>query len=163
MNSSAPSSETRNRSQTGKKLCIPQRATLYSRATMERLFAKYGTAIGPTVAFILGVVALFIKNGLEDRFKRVQITKRFEEPKRLIERCSPPRTFHPREAPNGLHADKARNIANLARFYNRIIAKRTLIEVLEKNIYEYADLTSIRQFNNIRWRHAILVSEVEQI
>jgi hypothetical protein len=135
-----------------------------SEETVEEIFKDYGSAIGPTVAFLLGIFALFIKNKVDICMERCRTLKKFRLLKELINESSPPSKYHPQKSDIGLiHADQARNITNIARFYNRLLTTRILIDNLEEDIFRHGEKSDIQQFNNIKWWHNILLKDIEKI
>ena len=60
---------------------------------LHELLHEYGAAIGPSLAFMLGLVTLWIKHYLDNRFARRDAERRVARIVRLIERVpEPPRT-----------------------------------------------------------------------
>ena len=131
---------------------------------MQEVFKDYGAAIGPTLAFCLGVVALFIKNMIDNYLSRKRVRSEFYKLSQLVRESSPPNSFHPQKSESGLmHADQARNLTNIARFYNRLLGVAPLIEHLEEDIYKFGSTSEIRTFNNLKWWFSIALREVEAL
>lgn len=129
---------------------------------MQQLFASYGPAIGPTLAFILGIIALFIRDALDSRKQTRRMKRRFRLLVSLIEESPPPERFHPRVSEGGfMHADEARNMTNLTRFYNRLTATKSLLRAVEDEVFRFGSTSEIRNYNHVRWLHEILLESVE--
>ncbi len=130
---------------------------------MEEIFKVYGSAIGPTIAFCFGIFAVYIKYKVDSFLDKRRTQRDLIKLKELIEQSGPPKTFHPNVSNEGLmHADEARNVSNLARFYNRLLGVAPLIKHLEENVYNHCSLDEIRLFNNINWWFSILLKDVEE-
>ena len=133
------------------------------RKYLQEIFKGYGAAIGPTLAFCLGVGAIFIKNMIDSYLSIKRVRSEFYKLSKLVKESSPPNTFHPQKSESGLHAGQASNLTNIARFYNRLLGVAPLIEHLEEDIYKFGSTTEIRTFNNLKWWFSIALREVEAI
>ena len=131
---------------------------------MREFFKNYGSAIGPALAFLLGILAFYIHHTVNTNFERAQTLNKIEQLKQLINESPPPTKYHPRRSESGfMHADEARNLTNISRFYNRLLASKVLINNVEENIFNHGGIEEIRMFNNIKWWHDFLLRDVEKI
>lgn len=132
--------------------------------SMGRLFSIYGAAIGPTIAFILGVVAFLIRDAMDARNKKQQMRRRLKLLRRIIQESPPPSKFFPRVADSGLlHADQARNLTNIARFYGRLLTTQALLAVMKDEVFQFGNIGEINQYSQIKWWHEILVQDIEEL
>jgi hypothetical protein len=101
---------------------------------MKKFFKDYGPAVGPGLAFLLGIIALFIQHTVSIHLEKERALTRFHQLIRLINESPPPKKFWESKAPPGgmISADQARNRTNLARFYNRLLATKGLMSNAEK-------------------------------
>lgn len=60
-----------------------------------------------------------------------------------------------------LHADEARNLTNLARFYARLVAMRAVFARLQDSVAETASMDALAQFHNMKWHFDLVLSRVE--
>src|SRR5215213_9501824 len=140
---------------------------------MKEVFEIYGPAIGPTVAFLLGILALFVKFRVDNYLDKTKRLEKSEQLKQLIRAAPPPSFYHPVTPDDSfmpITVDKAlleeyqrRNITNAGRLYNRLLTTKVLIENMTEQINHHGEESEIRQFNNIKWRHDFLVKEVEEL
>jgi len=108
---------------------------------MQEFFKIYGSAIGPTMAFVLGLFALYIKHKFDVAIEIKRVKLQYSKLIELV-RASPPSTkFYPKKSNDGLpHADEARNGTNLARYRHRITSILPLVTHLESGIYKYGPI-----------------------
>lgn len=135
---------------------------------MADIFKIYGSAIGPTLAFCLGILAFFIKYAVDRYLEKVKVTSELAKLTDLIRLSTPPKKFHPHTSshkPNSVHltADEARNMWNIATFHNRLIAIEPLISFLDGTIYGSGTRDDIRIFNSLKFRFSIMLKNIEAI
>jgi hypothetical protein len=136
---------------------------------MRKFFKDYGPAIGPALAFLLGILALVITYKVNNHLEKERTLNRFKQLIQLIIESPPPPKYFPRSSYSGpiIPANEARKIANnmfnLEIFYNQLLASKVLINDIEEPIVRYGTLKEIRQFNNIKWRHSVLMKHIEEI
>lgn len=89
---------------------------------MKQIFIDYGSAIGPFLAFVLGIAALYVNYKVDYYQKKKNYKLEFNKLVEFIRITFPPKKFHPNKSKNGLmHADQARNFTNIARFYSKLL------------------------------------------
>jgi hypothetical protein len=146
---------------------------------MKEVFEIYGPAIGPTVAFLLGILALFVKFRVDNYLDKTTRLEKLEQLKQLIRAAPPPSYYSPvpleerEESPDSFKpksVDKrlfeeyqSRNIANVGRFYNRLLTTKVLIDNMTEQINHHGEESEIRQFNTIKWWHDNLFKQVEDL
>jgi hypothetical protein len=129
---------------------------------MKEFFQLYGPAIGPTIAFTLGIIALFIKYFIDTNLGRRSVLSKLDLLKKMILESPPPKKFHPNIAMEGMiHADEARNLANMSRLYFRFLSIDVLIRSIENDVYKYGNISNIREFNTIKLRHENFIKRVK--
>lgn len=129
---------------------------------ISQALKDYGAAIGPTIAFILGIAAFVLKNAIDDQWAKCRFTTRFQNLKNLTLTSKSPPKFHPGTTDhNLLHADEARNLTNLSRFYNRLLALKLFFKTLEGDISTYGSPAQTQQFHSMKWWFEILYTEVD--
>ena len=129
---------------------------------MKDFLKDYGPAIGPALAFLLGLVALFGKYQVDQWTASWTVERRLIDLKSLVIKSAPPSDFFPRMSPEGLlHADEARNLSNLARFYARLLALKPVFDRIQISIAEAGSPDTVAQFHNMKWWFDILMKRVE--
>ncbi|WP_414667414.1 hypothetical protein [Escherichia coli] len=124
----------------------------------------YGPAIGPTLAFLLGVFALFIKYKVDQFTASRSLKKRLLHLQKMVISCSPPTTFHPKQSETGfIHADEARNLSNIARFYSKLLALNLAFDSVEKAVIEHGNAEQILMFHNSKWWFKIIFNDIEKM
>jgi hypothetical protein len=130
---------------------------------MDDIFKDYGSAIGPTLAFCLGVLALFIKNTVDRYLEKRKVRSELKKLSDLIRASAPPKTFHPKKHDDAPTPDVLRNKYNIITLHNRLIGITPMIEHLDKFIYKHGTLNNIRLFNNLKFRFEIMLRHVEEV
>lgn len=122
----------------------------------------YGSAIGPTLAFLLGIFALFIKYKIDQFTASRSLKRRLLHLQKIVLSCPPPDKFHPKKSESGLmHADEARNMTNHSRFYSKLLALHSAFNSVEKTVLEYGTADQILMFHSSKWWFDILFKDVE--
>src|SRR2546427_8242785 len=129
---------------------------------MKDFLKDYGPAIGPALAFLLGLVALFGKYQVDQGTASWTVDRRLSDLKSLVIKSAPPSDFFPHVSTGGLlHADQARNLTNLALFYARLVALKPVFDGLQKSIAETGSPDAVAKFHNMKWWFDILMKRVE--
>lgn len=129
---------------------------------LKKLIKEYGSAIGPILAFIFGILTMLLKYKIDQIVAKRSIVKSFEMLKKLINDSNPPSYFFSNISDRGLmHADEARNITNIARFYNKLLSIKSVIETIDGDITQSRDIGMVRQYHSIKWCFNILIKDVE--
>lgn len=130
---------------------------------MTEILKDYGPAIGPALAFLLGLLALYFKYLFDRASERWTVVRRMDHLQKLVGTMSPPPDYFPRSAIGGIiHADEARNLTNLARFYSRLLALRSVVESVGESVAESGSKDQIVRFHSAKWWFDILVKTVEK-
>lgn len=130
---------------------------------MAELLKDYGPAIGPTLAFILGMLALYGKYRFDQVSAGWTVARRIDHLKNLVRKVTPPPEYFPMSARDGiLHADEARNLTNLARFYAHLLALKPVVEAVGKSVADSGSEDQVIQFHNAKWWFDILMTTVEK-
>jgi hypothetical protein len=129
--------------------------------TVKQILKDYGPAIGPALAFGFGFLALFLSHLVNRWSAKWSLSRRLRHLEILVQNSSPPETFFPKTFPNSLHADEARNLTNLARFYSRLLALKTVFDSLVDRVSESGTLQQISRFHSMKWWFDITLKQVE--
>jgi len=134
---------------------------------VKELFRDYGSAIGPTLAFLLGVLAVTLHFYVNAHLERAETLHKFDQLKQLISQSTPPPEYFSERLPQGTQgrnlAAAIDNARNLAIFHNRLDTTKVLIDNLQERIYRHCELEDIKQFNSIKSRHETLVAWIEEM
>jgi hypothetical protein len=129
---------------------------------MATWFRDYGSALGPALAFLFGVFALYIKDRFDSR-------QRHRRSRRLLTQFVglaladlprliplPPESGYPR-------ADAARgNYQNLTRYYADLLSAKSFLDANEKQIVEDAPLEVVQRLYQCKWRFDRLAALTKQ-
>ena len=131
------------------------------------LFIKdYGSIISPTIAFLLGIITVFIKNQIDSKSQRKQTEKSFEKAKEMLSKirlpdyCEGPKRKNPNDL---MHATMARNYTNIARMYFSLSAAYKYLSSLESDINKSNNLLVINQYFYLIWRIEKMIKELEML
>jgi hypothetical protein len=128
---------------------------------MADLFKSYGAAIGPAVAFMLGLLTLFIKDAIERRTVRRNIRNRLRNLLEMM-RSSPPPPFQgPIDALSNTKY-MLTNAANMLAFYDRIAAIDGAMIAADKIVHEHAPSATIMLFHRMKFHLGIILRERNQ-
>lgn len=129
---------------------------------MTDLLKDYGPAIGPALAFLLGMLALYAKYKFDQVSARWTVTHRIDHLQKLVGKVTPPPEYFPKFSENGLHADEARNLTNMARFYAHLLALKPVVEAVGTSVAESGSETQVLRFHSAKWWFDILLTKVEK-
>jgi hypothetical protein len=129
--------------------------------SLKQLLKDYGPALGPAVAFAFGLLALFLKNKVDQWTAHWNVSRRLRNLQHLVSASGPPETFFPQTSKVGIHADEARNLTNLARFYSRLLAVKPVFDALVEPISEVGNMQQIASFHAMKWWFDITLKQVE--
>lgn len=130
---------------------------------MAEFLKDYGPAIGPTLAFVLGMLALYGKYRFDQISAGWTVARRIENLRSLVGKVAPPPEYFPQSAIGGLlHADEARNLTNLARFYARLLALKPVVEAVGKSVADSGNEDQVIRFHSAKWWFDILMTTVEK-
>ena len=124
---------------------------------MKETLQAYGPLIGPFLAFMLGVLALYLKHAIDERLARRVIDRQLELLKELVTSAELP-------VLKDHGTDKGAMLVStiqVARFYFRLVPLGAAIEGIERDIYKSSSFLQVRRFALVkRWFHTLL-REVE--
>lgn len=130
---------------------------------MKEFLKDYGTLIGPTFAFGLGVLAIYIKFWSDRQLESWKSKKKMKKLIELILDSKPPKKYYPLKSKDGLlHADQARNLTNLSIFYKRIEIVKSFIDSIEKDILTNCSVSKIQQFQDLKFITSYLFRDIEK-
>jgi len=130
---------------------------------MKEFLKDYGTLIGPTLAFGLGVLAIFIKFWSDRQLESWKSKKKMKKLIKLILESKPPKKYYPLKSKDGfLHADQARNLTNLSIFYKRIEIVKSFIDSIEEDILTNCNVSKIQQFQDLKFIASYLFRDIEK-
>lgn len=114
---------------------------------------EYGSAIGPGVAFLLGLLTLFLKDVIERKLRRTRSRHLFKQFKKLALAYKPPELIP--VPPEGGHATGDANRGNhlsLRGYHYRLLAARAFLDANEKIIAEASTFELLQSFYEFKWR-----------
>lgn len=130
---------------------------------LKKLIKDYGSALGPILAFFFGILTMIVKYKFDEFIDKRNLLKSFNSLKRVIKDSRPPNYYYPKKSEGLIHADEARNLTNMAIFYNKLIAIREIIKCIDNDINRSRNSKMICQYHNIKWRFDILIRNVEKV
>ncbi|MEA2559085.1 MAG: hypothetical protein QOH06_589 [Acidobacteriota bacterium] len=126
------------------------------------LFRDYGAAIGPSVAFMLGIVALYLKELFEGRQRR-------RRSKRLLAQfidlavIEPPQWFPVPDEDGYARGDANRgNRSTVTLYHSHLLAAKAFLDANEKQVVEDASLEVIRSLYQCKWRFDKLLAYMRE-
>lgn len=130
---------------------------------LKCLIKNYGSAIGPMLAFIFGIITLMIKYKLDKLIERRKIFKSFKILKEFII-DNPPPEYLPVGEVESISGGQAciNNLANIMRYYNRLISIDKIIKVIDKDLINTLDLVSIRQYHYIKFHFDVILDKITE-
>lgn len=130
---------------------------------MTELLKDYGPAIGPTLAFVLGMLALYGKYRFDQVSAGWTVARRIDHLINLVGKVAPPPEYFPLSASDRLlHADEARNLTNLSRFYAHLLALKPVVEAVGKSVADSGNEDQVIRFHSAKWWFDILMTTVEK-
>ena len=125
---------------------------------MRELLRDYGAAIGPALAFILGLLALFAKDAIERYAARRNAGRRLKKIVAMM-RMSPPPAFQgPIDALSNA-TFMLTNAVNMSTFYDRMTAIHGALDAADKVIHEHGKPDLIIKFQRMRWHMNTILQE----
>lgn len=116
---------------------------------MREFLRDYGAAIGPTLAFVVAVAMLWVKDAFERRAARRKAERRIRKIAELL-RDSPPPTFRsPASASDCMNA-MLENAVAFSRFYDRMAAVEGALKSAEVPIHEDAPVELIMRYHRLK-------------
>jgi hypothetical protein len=129
---------------------------------MSNWLREYGGAIGPGLAFLLGLITLFVKDRIEHRLRRTRASHLFEQFKKFALAHDPPEWIPvPTEDGHPKGDANRRNHLRFKDYYFRLLAARSFMDANEKTIAESATLAMLQEFYEFKWRFVQLVDYVK--
>jgi hypothetical protein len=128
---------------------------------IKGILKDYGALIGPSVAFLFGVLAVCIKYLIDRRMDVWQANKKFRRLIIIIHKSAPPKKYYPGGSKNDFHADQARNLTNLSIFKTRLNVLEMYIEKIENEVLLNCNIQQVQQFNQVRFIVSYLIKNVE--
>jgi hypothetical protein len=129
--------------------------------TVRHFLKDYGPAVGPALAFVFGFLALFVKYQVDRLTARWSLSRRLRHLEHLVAASGPPETFFPNSSQGFIHADEARNLTNLARFYSRLLALKPVFDSILGPLAESGSRQQIARFHAMKWWFDITLKQVE--
>lgn len=131
---------------------------------LKSLIKEYGSAIGPVLAFIFGIVTLMIKYELDKLLERRKIFKSFTILKEFIIDNPPPEYLPVDEVESILiyQAFNVDNLANILKYRTRLVSVYEIIKVIDKDLINTLDITSIRQYHNIKYHFNVISDTIDK-
>lgn len=133
---------------------------------ISQFIKDYGSIISPTIAFVLGIVAVLIKYGIDNIVQKRRTKKSFIKAKEMLAKihlpdyCEGPNKKSPHEF---MHATMARNLSNISRLYFSLSATYKYLQSLEKDINQSKNLLIINQYFYLVWRVENMITEIKAI
>lgn len=119
---------------------------------MKDFLKDYGTLIGPSLAFMLGILAIYIKYLVDHKIEKTKSKRKLDALIKLIIESKPPPKFYPEVSKEGfIHTDQARNLTNISIFLRKITLVLVVIEKIENDVLINCSIPKIQQFNYIKF------------
>ena len=128
---------------------------------MKNVLKDYGSLIGPALAFILGVMAIYIKFYTDRQLENWKSRKKLKKLFKLIKESKPPLKYYPNKSSNFIHADQARNLTNHSIFYKKIKVINYYINNIEEDILTNGSLIEIQQFTDLQFVISYMNRDIE--
>ena len=129
---------------------------------MKEILKDFGTLIGPTFAFTLGVIAIYIKFYSDRQTEAWRSRKRLRKLIQMIYDSRPPSRYYPQKSKEVfMHADEARNLTNITIFVKRLQTVNSYIEMTKNDILTNGSVPEIRQFQDLKFIVDYLLKDVE--
>lgn len=125
---------------------------------MSNWLREYGAAIGPGLAFLLGLITLFVKDRVEHRLRRNRASHLLGQFKKFALAHDIPK-WSPVPDEGGYATAEAQggNRSRFKYYYYHLEAARSFMEANEKAVAEAATLDVLRVFYDFKWRFVRLV------
>jgi hypothetical protein len=123
----------------------------------------YGSAIGPTAAFIFGFFALFLKHRVDRRLEARAAARQYTKLRRTIFSSAPPRRFYIGNPIVGSEAESGINSENIKIYLPKILSVGAFIENIEEDVYKYGAAKLIIQFTTLKWKYTAAIENVRKI
>ncbi|WP_242927888.1 hypothetical protein [Pontibacter vulgaris] len=130
---------------------------------MKDILKDYGTIIGPLTAFGFGVMALYIKYGIDRKLDEWKTKTKLSKLIQLIGQSTPPNTHYPSKSENGFYANELRNLTNISIFSKRLNVISMFIEKIESDILIHSSLKEVQQFHHIKFIVKYMNERLEKI
>lgn len=131
---------------------------------MKDFLKDYGTLIGPVFAFILGVLAIYLKFYTDRQLAKWRSKRKMKKLIQLIFDCRPPigalPVFHP-----GVKADLSnviKNARNYSIFKKRLKVVTGYIDSSENDILTDGTVTNIQYFHEIKVKWSFLLKRINE-
>lgn len=125
---------------------------------MASLFHDYGSAIGPALAFLFGLFAMYIKD-LFDRRQRHRRSCRLLAQFLALAKADLPRLIPVPSDTGYPRADAARgNHISLSLYYADLLAAKSFLDANEKLLIEDAPLDVVQSLYLSKWRFDTIVT-----
>lgn len=125
---------------------------------MQQLFHDYGAAIGPTVAFVLAVVMLWVKSWFDRHSAWKNADRRLGKIANMLKQSPPPEFLDPSKSSNQVGA-MLQNAVNVARFYDHMAAVEGALKSAEVPTHEHAGVETIMRFHRLQQSLQIMLDE----
>lgn len=123
---------------------------------VEEFLKAWGPLIGPFLAFMLGIWAMWIKNWFDTKKEKGIIRKKMADLVAFVKVTEVPKF---QDEGN----DNRWNTINLARFLKKCILIKSMIENLDKDLHKYGNLYQINQYNSLKWWLDIVLKQVRNM
>lgn len=132
--------------------------------TIGEILREYGAAIGPALAFLLGLAMLFIKDRVEKKQAERRSAKLLVILIRMFEQLQVPAYVGQItvDDPPDTDTDASANRANLSRFYKRLMPIRAFVQYNEEIITRTGSVATIAKFYAVKYHFELLLSKVDE-
>lgn len=131
---------------------------------MSVFLKDYGVLIGPVFAFVLGVIAIYIKFYSDRQIESWKSRKKLRKLVQLIKKSPPPSKYYPQKSTIGFfHADQARNLTNISIFHKRVAVINSFIETIENDVLTNCAVLEIQQFHHLKFIISYTLRNMEDL
>lgn len=128
---------------------------------MRDFLKDYGAAVGPGLAFLLGLLTLFVKDVIERRMGRRNTRRRLRDILSMMRAVPPPPFQGPIDALSNSRF-MLTNATNMLAFYDRLTGVEGAMGAVDKAVHEHGQADAIMLFERMKWHLDVILRERKQ-
>jgi hypothetical protein len=127
---------------------------------MRDFLKDYGAAIGPGLAFLLGLLTLFVKYGIDRCLGRRNTRRRLRDILEMMRGLPPPPFQGPIDALSNV-TFMLPNATNMLAFYDQLAAVESAMGAIDNAVHEDGEADTIMLFERMKWHLDTILRERE--
>lgn len=129
---------------------------------MEEFIKAYGSVLSPTIAFVLGIAAVYLKIGIERKMDKKRAYTSFGTLIAMLSKVTLPPYSQPitKGHPD---AGTLRNITHLSRLYFGLSSINAYLEKITTEIRDHGDALMIHQAYYLGWRLEKFIKTIDDM